>query len=66
MSDGRHTIITTIEVVKAIKEIEQERDYWKQRCEAAESFIEFSPGDPDITGLQINAHKKWLALKQHS
>lgn len=39
------------------------RDYWKQRCEAAEKFIEESPCDPDITTAQIAAHKTWQQLK---
>lgn len=41
-------------------------NYWRQRCEAAEAFIEFSPIEPDINGLQIAAHKRWLELKSKS
>jgi hypothetical protein len=38
-------------------------NYWKQRCEAAERFINESPCDPDITKAQIYAHEVWQKLK---
>jgi hypothetical protein len=40
-------------------------DYWKRRCEAAEKFIEKSPCDPDTTSAQLEAYKKWQALKSN-
>jgi hypothetical protein len=40
-------------------------NYWKQRCEAAERFINESPCDPDITKSQIYAHGIWQQLKNN-
>lgn len=34
-------------------------EYWKQRCQLAEKYIEESPCDPDITSSQIEAHYKY-------
>jgi hypothetical protein len=42
-----------------------EEGYWKKRCEAAEKFIEKSPCDPDTTSAQLEAYKKWQALKSN-
>ena len=46
-----------------MKTIEEQLEYWKQRCLAAELFIYESPGDPDIHHDQIEAHNKWLDLR---
>ena len=34
-------------------------EYWKNRCLAAEHFIEESPCDPDIYPNQIEAYNEW-------
>ena len=34
-------------------------EYWKNRCLAAEHFIEESPCDPDIYPQQIEAYNEW-------
>lgn len=36
--------------------------YWKQRCLAAEKFIQETPCDPDITNTQIEAQHEWKEL----
>lgn len=33
--------------------------YWKMRCALAETYIEESPCDPDITGEQIAAYREY-------
>jgi len=38
-------------------------DYWKERCFAAEKFIEESPCDYDIYPEQYEAYIKWISLK---
>jgi hypothetical protein len=39
-------------------------EYWKQRCEAAENYIDKSPCDPDITGDQIKAYAEWRDISR--
>jgi hypothetical protein len=39
--------------------------YWKQRCLAAEDFIEKSPCDPDITDAQTEAYEKWKLIRDN-
>lgn len=39
------------------------RNYWKERCLAAEKYIEESPCDPDIYLEQYKAYENWLNLK---
>lgn len=41
----------------------QEKNYWKERCEAAERVINESPCDPDITSNQIKAINVWEEIK---
>lgn len=41
----------------------KELDYWKKRCELAESYIEESPCDPDITINQLAAYSAWNDFK---
>lgn len=38
--------------------------YWKERCLAAEEYIDESPCDPDITKKQIIAHDYWQMIKK--
>ncbi len=38
----------------------KEADYWKERCEAAEAYIEESPCDPDIYPKQLENRTKPL------
>ena len=40
-----------------------ELKYWISRCEAAETYIHFSPCDPDITDDQCEAYAKWNESK---
>ena len=44
--------------------IKERLEYWKKRCEAAESYIAESPCDPDIYPEQLVAYWKWLAAKE--
>lgn len=44
-------------------EIEEPYNYWKERCLAAEKFIDLSPCDPDIHGDQWMAHNEWEKIK---
>jgi len=40
--------------------------YWKQRCLLAEEMEKNSPCDPDITPLQMKAHKEYNEfIKNH-
>jgi len=39
------------------------RNYWKERCLAAEKYIEESPCDYDIYPKQYEAYQNWLNLK---
>jgi len=46
------------------KEMKEDLDYWKRRCELAENFIEEHPCDPDITNEQTEAYNKWCEFKK--
>jgi hypothetical protein len=50
------------EIVPEVKE-EEPYDYWKERCLAAEKFIDLSPCDPDIYDDQLIAHNEWVTIK---
>jgi hypothetical protein len=39
-------------------------EYWKQRCELAEAYIEESPCDPDIYAEQWQAYDAWQEFKK--
>ena len=39
-------------------------EYWKQRCELAEAYIEESPCDPDIYAEQWQAYNAWQEFKK--
>jgi len=41
-----------------------ELEYWKQRCELAEKYIEETPCDPDIYEEQIVAYNNWTEFKK--
>jgi hypothetical protein len=41
-------------------------EYWKKRCELAESYIEESPCDPDITMQQLSAYSAWNHFKDNT
>jgi hypothetical protein len=53
-----------VEYAKIIPEdkVEEPYDYWKERCLAAEKFIDLSPCDPDIYPDQLIAHNAWIEL----
>jgi len=53
------------EYAKIIPEekVEEPYDYWKERCLAAEKFIDLSPCDPDIYDDQLIAHGEWVTIK---
>jgi hypothetical protein len=54
-----------VEYAKIVPEVKEEEpyDYWKERCLAAEKFIDLSPCDPDIYDDQLIAHGEWVAIK---
>ena len=41
-----------------------ELEYWKQRCELSEKYIEETPCDPDIYDEQIVAYNNWTEFKK--
>lgn len=43
--------------------LSEKLQYWKDRCKAAELFIEESPCDPDTSTEQIVAYGNWQTLK---
>jgi hypothetical protein len=47
------------EIVPEVKE-EEPYDYWKERCLAAEKFIDLSPCDHDVYPDQLIAHNEWI------
>ena len=55
-------IVEYAEIVPEVKE-EEPYDYWKERCLAAEKFIDLSPCDPDIYDDQLIAHGEWVTIK---
>lgn len=54
---------TMREYARIIPEVEEEEpyNYWKERCLAAEKFIDLLP-DMDIQGDRWIAHNKWIKL----
>ena len=50
-----------------VMKLSSELEYWKQRCELAEKFIEESPCDPDITTEQADAwdNYQWFLKNNH-
>ena len=54
-----------VEYAKIVPEdkVEEPYNYWKERCLAAEKFIDLSPCDPDIYDDQLIAHNEWVAIK---
>jgi len=48
-------------IVPEVKEVEP-YNYWKERCLAAEKFIDLTPCDPDIYDDQLIAHGEWIKL----
>jgi len=42
--------------------MEKELEYWKERCLAAELYIEESPCDPDIRVQQLEAYWAWREI----
>jgi hypothetical protein len=53
-----------VEYAKIVTEVKEEEpyNYWKERCLAAEKFIDLSPCDPDIQGGQLEAHSEWISF----
>lgn len=48
-------------IIPEVKEVEP-YNYWKERCLAAEKFIDLTPCDPDIYDEQLIAHGEWIKL----
>jgi hypothetical protein len=48
-------------IIPEVKEVEP-YDYWKERCLAAEKFIDLSPCDHDIYPDQLDAHSEWISI----
>jgi hypothetical protein len=44
-------------------EYKSRSEYWKERCELAESYIEETPSDPDLYPEQWEAYKNWVEFK---
>jgi hypothetical protein len=59
-----HDMETMREYAKLIPEVEEVEpyNYWKERCLAAEKFIDLSPCDPDIHGDQWIVRNEWIKL----
>ena len=53
------------EYAKIIPEVKGDEpyNYWKERCLAAEKFIDLSPCDPDIHGDQWIVYNEWIKIK---
>ena len=53
-----------VEYAKIVPEVKEEEpyNYWKERCLAAEKFIDLSPCDPDIYPDQLIAYNEWIEL----
>lgn len=54
-------MVNYAEIISEEKQ-EEPYDYWKERCLAAEKFIDLSPCDPDIYDDQLIAHGEWIKL----
>ncbi len=53
-------IVEYAEIIPEVKEVEP-YDYWKERCLAAEKFIDLLP-DPELHGNQLDAHSEWISI----
>ena len=42
----------------------QIKEYWQQRCMAAEKFASLIPCDPDVTIKQAEAYQEWQEKKE--
>jgi len=53
-----------VEYAKIVPEdkVDEPYNYWKERCLAAEKFIDLTPCDPDIYDDQLIAHGEWIKL----
>ena len=62
---GDHDMEGMVGYAKIVPEVKVEEpyNYWKERCLAAEKFIDLSPCDPDIYDDQLIAHGEWVAIK---
>ena len=58
-------MITEKEYNQAVEQLQRAAasDYWKERCEAAEAYIETDFADPDITPKRLAAYNHWLEIK---
>jgi len=56
---------TMREYARIIPEVEEEEpyNYWKERCLAAEKFVDLSSCDPDIHGDRWFAYNEWEKIK---
>ena len=54
-----------VEYAEIIPKVEKEEpyNYWKERCLAAEKFINLSPCDHDIYNDQLIAYTDWITIK---
>ena len=55
-----------VEYAKIVPEVKEEEpyDYWKERCLAAEKFIDLSPCDHDVYPDQLIAYSEWETIKK--
>jgi hypothetical protein len=56
-------IVEYAEIVPEVK-VEEPYDYWKERCLAAEKFIDLSPCDHDVYPDQLIAYSEWETIKK--
>lgn len=54
-----------VEYAEIVPEVKKEEpyNYWKERCLAAEKFINLSPCDPDVYPDQLIAYGEWESIK---
>jgi hypothetical protein len=53
-----------VEYAKIVPEVKEEEpyNYWKERCLAAEKFIDLTPCDHDIYPDQLISYNEWIEL----
>lgn len=68
IASKKFNVVTLVDlkdqVERFVEEISREYspdnlNYWKERCQLAEAYIEESPCDPDIYPSQIEAYHRW-------
>lgn len=63
---GDHDMEGMVGYAKIVPEVkvEESYDYWKERCLAAEKFIDLSPCDHDVYPDQLIAYSEWETIKK--